>query len=72
MITTVMKLWWKGVLPTIVAGVLAIELFAGGAFMMNQPQDVFVATGVAMWTAIIVVVAVWVAWIRRSFFKGAK
>lgn len=67
-----MKFWWKGVLPTLIALMLAGELYAGGTWLMNQPQDWAMFGGATMLTSIVVVFGGWASWIQRSFFKEQK
>ena len=63
---TVMKFWWKVIVPSLVSLVLMAELYVAGVLLMNQPDVLFVFIGGLTLTSIVLVAAVWASWVKRS------
>jgi hypothetical protein len=66
--TSAFRVFWRYLLPCILLVWLAMEGFAGGMWLMNQPSDLGVAGGVLL----ILASAALVIGVCGYIFKGAK
>jgi hypothetical protein len=66
---TYFKLFWRYVLPAVIVGWLGVEGSSFGLFLMNQPDDMMVGSGVLLLLATAFFVVATIGWIFR---KGSK